>query len=66
MSLLNLFGSKQINKDVSNHLKLFLNNFSIEVMPRTAAKIESINDNFPQRLGLTASCVILNKTTTAL
>ena len=28
--------------------------------------IESIDDKFPQRLGLTASCVILNKTTTAL
>ena len=48
MSLLNLFGSKQINKNVSNHLKLFLNNFSIEVMPRTAAKIESFNDILPK------------------
>ena len=48
MSLLNLFGSKNINKDVSNHLKLFLNNFSIEVMPRTAAKIESFNDILPK------------------
>jgi len=48
MSLLNLFGSKHINKDVSNHLKLFLNNFSIEVMPRTAAKIESFNDILPK------------------
>ena len=48
MSLLNLFGSKHINKDVSNHLKLFLNNFSIEVMPRTAAKIESFNDLLPK------------------
>ena len=48
MSLLNLFGSKQINKDVSNHLKLFLNNFSIEVMPRTAAKIENFNDILPK------------------
>ena len=48
MSLLNLFGSKHINKDVSNHLKLFLNNFSIEVMPRTAAKIESFSDILPK------------------
>ena len=48
MSLLNLFGSKHINKNVSNHLKLFLNNFSIEVMPRTAAKIESFNDILPK------------------
>ena len=48
MSLLNLFGSKHINKDVSNHLKLFLNDFSIEVMPRTAAKIESFNDILPK------------------
>ena len=48
MSLLNLFGSKHINKDASNHLKLFLNNFSIEVMPRTAAKIESFNDILPK------------------
>jgi len=48
MSLLNLFGSQHINKDVSNHLKLFLNNFSIEVMPRTAAKIESFNDILPK------------------
>jgi len=48
MSLLNFFGSKHINKDVSNHLKLFLNDFSIEVMPRTAAKIESFNDILPK------------------
>ena len=48
MSLLNLFGSKHINIDVSNHLKLFLNNFSIEVMPRTAAKIENFNDILPK------------------
>jgi methylenetetrahydrofolate reductase (NADPH) len=48
MSLLNLFGSKNIDKDVSNHLKLFLNNFSIEVMPRTATKIESFNDILPK------------------
>jgi len=48
MSLLNFFGSKHINKDVSNHLKLFLNDFSIEVMPRTAEKIESFNDILPK------------------
>ena len=44
MSLLNLFSSKEENPKVSDHLKEFLTDFSIEVMPRTAAKIESFEE----------------------
>ena len=47
MSLLNLFSSKEKNQKVSNNLKDFLVNFSIEVLPRTAAKIESFKDILP-------------------
>ena len=47
MSLLNLFSSKEKNKKVSDNLKDFLVNFSIEVMPSTAAKIESFRDILP-------------------
>ena len=49
MSLLNLFSSKEKNKKVSDNLKDFLVNFSIEVMPSTAAKIESFKDILPIR-----------------
>ena len=49
MSLLNLFGSKQTSKVVSDQLRSFLNDFSIEVMPRTAAKIEAFNDILPKK-----------------
>ena len=48
MSLLNLFSSKTENQKVSNHLKEFLTGFSIEVMPRTAAKIESFKEILPK------------------
>ena len=47
MSLLNIFNSKQEIKDTSNHLKSFLDDFSVEVMPRTAAKIDSFKDLLP-------------------
>ena len=47
MSLLNLFSSKEKNKKVSDNLKDFLVNFSIEVLPRTAANIESFKDILP-------------------
>ena len=47
MSLLNLFASKKENQKVSNHLKEFLTDFSIEVMPRTASKIESFKEILP-------------------
>ena len=47
MSLLNLFSSKEKNQKVSNNLKDFLVNFSIEVLPRTAANIESFKDILP-------------------
>ena len=47
MSLLNLFSSKEKNKKVSENLKDFLVNFSIEVMPSTASKIESFKDILP-------------------
>ena len=48
MSLLNLFSSKKENQKVSNHLKEFLTDFSIEVMPRTASKIESFKEILPK------------------
>ena len=48
MSLLNLFSSKEENQKVSDHLKEFLTDFSIEVMPRTAAKIESFEEILPK------------------
>ena len=48
MSLLNLFSSKTENQKVSDHLKDFLTDFSIEVMPRTAAKIESFKEILPK------------------
>ena len=41
MSLLNLFSSKEENPKVSDYLKEFLTDFSIEVMPRNEEKIES-------------------------
>jgi methylenetetrahydrofolate reductase (NADPH) len=48
MSLLNLFSSKTESQKVSDHLKEFLTDFSIEVMPRTAAKIESFKEILPK------------------
>ena len=48
MSLLNLFSPKEENPKVSGHLKEFLTDFSIEVMPRTAAKIESFEEILPK------------------
>ncbi len=47
MSILNLFSSKEKNQQVSDSLKGFLTNFSIEVMPRTAEKIESFKEILP-------------------
>ena len=40
MSILSALSSKKETKKVSSSLKDFLENFSIEVMPRTASKIE--------------------------
>ena len=48
MSILSAFSSKEESKKISNHLKDFLVDFSIEVMPRTASKIESFNEILPQ------------------
>ena len=48
MSILSAFSSKEEGKKISNHLKDFLVDFSIEVMPRTASKIESFNEILPQ------------------
>ena len=48
MSILSAFTSKEENIEVSDSLKVFLNNFSIEVMPRTASKIESFNEILPE------------------
>ena len=48
MSILSAFTSKEENIEVSESLKVFLNNFSIEVMPRTASKIESFNEILPE------------------
>ena len=48
MSILSAFTSKEENIEVSDSLKGFLNNFSIEVMSRTASKIESFNEILPE------------------
>ena len=48
MSILSAFSSKEDNKKASDQLKNFLTDFSIEVMPRTASKIESFKEILPQ------------------
>ena len=48
MSILSAFSSKEDNKKASDQLKNFLVDFSIEVMPRTASKIESFKEILPQ------------------
>jgi len=48
MSILGAFTSKEENIKVSESLKDFLGDFSIEVMPRTASKIESFTEILPQ------------------
>ena len=48
MSILSAFTSKEVNIKVSESLKDFLGDFSMEVMPRTASKIESFTEILPQ------------------
>ena len=48
MSLLNPFTAAKEDTKVSNELKDFLTDFSIEVMPRTSAKIESFTEILPK------------------
>ena len=48
MSILSAFSSKEDNKKASDQLKNFLTDFSIEVMPRTASKIERFKEILPQ------------------
>ena len=48
MSILSAFTSKEENIEVSESLKDFLGDFSMEVMPRTASKIESFTEILPQ------------------
>ena len=48
MSILSAFTSKEENIKVSESLKDFLGDFSMEVMPRTASKIESFTEILPQ------------------
>ena len=48
MSILSAFTSKEETRKVSDNLKDFLVDFSIEVMPRTASKIESFSEILPQ------------------
>ena len=48
MSILSVFTSKEETRKVSDNLKDFLIDFSIEVMPRTASKIESFKEILPQ------------------
>ena len=48
MSILSAFTSKEETKKISDNLKDFLVDFSIEVMPRTASKIESFSEILPQ------------------
>ena len=47
MALLN-FGRKDEPKRVNPHLEAFMQGYSIEVMPRTAAKIEDFRDLLPR------------------
>ena len=49
MAILNIFNSKKPQDVKSNQLGSFLQNFSIEVMPRTAAKIENFNSILPKK-----------------
>ena len=49
MEILNIFNSKKPQHVKSNQLGSFLQNFSIEVMPRTAAKIENFNSILPKK-----------------
>ena len=48
MSILRAFTSKEETRKISDNLKNFLVDFSIEVMPRTASKIESFSEILPQ------------------
>ena len=48
MALFNIFNSKKSEQGKSKQLRAFLKNFSIEVMPRTAAKIENFNAILPK------------------
>lgn len=48
MAILNIFNTKKPQHVKSNQLGSFLQNFSIEVMPRTAAKIENFNSILPK------------------
>ena len=48
MSILSAFTSKEENIKVSESLKDILGDFSMEVMPRTASKIESFTEILPQ------------------
>ena len=48
MSILSAFTSKEENIKVSESLEDFLGDFSMEVMPRTASKIESFTEILPQ------------------
>ena len=48
MSILSAFTSKEETKNISDNLKDFLVDFSIEVMPRTASKIKSFSEILPQ------------------
>ena len=48
MALFNIFNSKKSEQVKSKQLAAFLKNFSIEVMPRTAAKIENFNAILPK------------------
>ena len=48
MALLN-FGSKDTTSvEINPQIETFLKDFSIEVMPRTAAKIENLRDLLPR------------------
>ncbi len=48
MSIFKSFFSKEENNQASSELKEFLTDFSIEVMPRTASKIESFREILPK------------------
>ena len=48
MAIFGLKNKASKTSQVSDHLERFVNNFSIEVMPRTAEKVEDFKDHLPK------------------
>jgi methylenetetrahydrofolate reductase (NADPH) len=48
MAIFGLKNKASKTSQVSDNLERFVNNFSIEVMPRTAEKVEDFKDHLPK------------------